>query len=114
MARASSHEQGLAPQEWGKVRATEASSPSEKLVVREGKNELTRAGTCTTGTRWSCGERSSSEQRQNLWACYLQEQNLGIWECHVHEQLAVLRWGLEEEVLSGEQGRYWTIGGVGD
>ena len=85
-------------------------SQSGRLVLREGKNELTRAGTCTTETRWSCDERSSSGQRQDLRLCYLREQNLGNRECHVKEQQAVTRLGLEEEMLSGQaQERYWII-----
>ena len=85
-------------------------SQSGRLVLREGKNELTRAGTCTTETWWSCDERSSSGQRQDLRLCYLREQNLGNRECHVKKQQAVTRLGLEEEMLSGQaQERYWII-----
>ena len=110
MARANSHEHWLAPQ-GNEVRCMPQWRPVPvKLVVRDGKNELARAGTCTTRTRWSCDERVSSGQRLDLRVCYLREQDLGIWEYYIQQQQAVAKRGREEEMLSGrEQGRYWII-----
>ena len=83
---------------------------SQRFVVRDGRIKLTRARSFTKGTRWSCDERGSSGQLQDLRACYLRKQNLGIWEYHIQEQHTVVRRGLEEEILSGQnQGRYWII-----
>ena len=64
VARASSHEQGLAPQGSGEVRASRASSLSQRLAVRDGRIKLRRARNYTTGTLWSCDEKGGAFQRQ--------------------------------------------------
>ena len=77
-------------------------------IAPHGHDEVVTRTIKGTADLRSCDLWGSSGQYQDLRASiygesYLREQNLRIWECHVQEQQAVVRRGLEEEMLSGQQ-----------
>ena len=123
MARASSHEQGLAPQGHDEVAmrwevssfATRASSHSQRDYMYSGTRRQERPHT----SRNLHHRDTMKLRREELFRAAsgppgMLEQNLGIWECHGMPGAAgsgeARSW--RGDLTGQEQGQYWIIGGV--